>query len=145
MSFQFSLQKVLEMKDREKTTAEKSYTESVRNFESKATELYDMLKKREDLQHEKENQLADGLSIAGIQMTEHTLSYLQREIDRLESETNRLRKQMHEKQRYLTTKTIDLKKYEKMKEQQRESFVLQAKHEEMKFLDEISVQQFVRR
>ncbi|GEL06657.1 flagellar export protein FliJ [Salisediminibacterium halotolerans] len=145
MSFQFSLQKVLDVRDREKNEAEKSYHEAVEAFEQTATKLYEMLKRREELEHEKTRQLTEGLSIAGIQMTEQTLAYLQKEIARLEKETNQKRSKMQEKQKYLTVKTVDLKKYEKMKELKHEAFLAAEKSEEMKFLDEISVQQFVRR
>ncbi|PIB53998.1 flagellar export protein FliJ, partial [Pseudomonas sp. 2822-17] len=49
MSFQFSLQKVLEMKEHEKMEAQVDYQSAVGKFEVVATELYHTLKKKEDL------------------------------------------------------------------------------------------------
>lgn len=145
MSFQFALQKILEVKDYEKSDAELDYTKSVKVFEDVATKLYDLLKRKEELTIANEKQLEKGLTISLIQMNEKTIAYLQKEIDRLQLNTKEARKKMNEKERFLTFKAIDLKKYEKMKEIKQQQFTEDEKRVEQKFLDEISVQQFVRR
>lgn len=145
MSFQFALQKVLEVKDYEKSDAELDYTKSVKVFEDVATKLYDLLKRKEELTIANEKKLKKGLTISLIQMNEKTIAYLQKEIDRLQLNTKEARKKMNEKERFLTFKAIDLKKYEKMKEIKQQQFTEDEKRVEQKFLDEISVQQFVRR
>jgi len=145
MSFQFALQKVLEVKDYEKSDAELAYTESVKNFEDVATKLYDFLKRKEELTFANEKKLQKGLTISLIQMNEKTIAFLQQEIDRLQLNTQEARKKMNEKERYLTYKAIDLKKYEKMKEMKYQQFMENENRAEQIFLDEVSVQQFVRR
>ncbi len=145
MSFQFALEKVLEVKDYEKSDAELAYTESVKHFEDVATKLYELLKRKEELTVANEKKLEQGLTISMIQMNEKTIAFLQQEINKLQLNTNEARKKMNEKERYLTYKAIDLKKYQKMKEIKHEQFTKNEHLEEQKFLDEISVQQFVRR
>ncbi|PYZ93145.1 flagellar export protein FliJ [Salipaludibacillus keqinensis] len=145
MSFQFTLEKVLEVKDFEKTDAELAYTESVKHFEGVATKLYELLKRKEELILANERKLEKGLTISMIQLNEETISYLQKEIDHLQVNTQEARKRMNEKERYLTFKSIDLKKYEKMKEIKKTQYIENEKRTEQRFLDEISVQQFVRR
>jgi len=145
MSFQFALQKVLEVKDYEKSDAELAYRESVKDFEDIATKLYDFLKRKEELTAVNEKKLQKGLTISLIQMNEKTIAFLQQEIDRLQLNTQEARKKMNEKERYLTYKAIDLKKYEKMKEMKYQQFMENENRAEQIFLDEVSVQQFVRR
>lgn len=145
MSFQYSLQKVMEYKDREKNDAQKYYSEAVEQFESVATRLYEALKQKEELIESQALKLQQGLPIAEIQQNEEILAHLQNEINSLQWQTQRARKVMSDREKMSITKSIDHKKYEKMKELQYEQYVEDEKREELKFLDEISVQQFVRR
>ncbi|WP_078576311.1 flagellar export protein FliJ [Salipaludibacillus agaradhaerens] len=145
MSFKFALQKVLEVKDFEKTDAERAYTESVEEFEGVATQLYELLKKKEEIVEETEKKLLRGLAISSIQLNEQNVSFLQTEINKLQLSTQKARQNMNEKEKYLLFKTVDLKKYEKMKKIKQAQYLENEKREELKFLDEVSIQQFVRR
>ncbi|MCR6107069.1 flagellar export protein FliJ [Salipaludibacillus agaradhaerens] len=145
MSFKFALQKVLEVKDFEKTDAERAYTESVEEFEGVATQLYELLKKKEELVEETEKKLIRGLAISSIQLNEQNISFLQTEINKLQLSTQKARQNMNEKEKFLLFKTVDLKKYEKMKKIKQAQYLENEKREELKFLDEVSIQQFVRR
>jgi flagellar FliJ protein len=145
MSFKFALQKVLEVKDFEKTDAERAYTESVEEFEGVATQLYELLKKKEEIVEETEKKLLRGLAISSIQLNEQNISFLQTEINKLQLSTQKARQNMNEKEKYLLFKTVDLKKYEKMKKIKQAQYLENEKREELKFLDEVSIQQFVRR
>ncbi|MCR6096043.1 flagellar export protein FliJ [Salipaludibacillus agaradhaerens] len=145
MSFKFALQKVLEVKDFEKTDAERAYTESVEEFEGVATQLYELLKKKEELVEETEKKLLRGLAISSIQLNEQNISFLQTEINKLQLSTQKARQNMNEKEKFLLFKTVDLKKYEKMKKIKQAQYLENEKREELKFLDEVSIQQFVRR
>ncbi|MDQ0253712.1 flagellar FliJ protein [Evansella vedderi] len=142
MSFQFTLQKVLEVKENERSEAQAAYKSSLKKFEEIATKLYHILKKKEDLLATYEDSLNKGVSINHIQQTQGTLQYLQQEIDHLQRETQNARAYMNEKQRMLTVTNIELKKYEKMKEHKLEKYKIQQKVAENKFLDEISVQRY---
>lgn len=145
MSFQFTLQKVLEMKDYEKSDAELAFTDSVKEFEEIALNLYELMKRKETLIVENNRKLETGLSISMIQWNEQTIAFIQKEIDRLQKLTQKARKNMNEKERYLNFKSVDLKKYQKLKEIKFDEYLHHEKQEEQRFLDEISVQQFVRR
>ncbi|QKS71437.1 flagellar export protein FliJ [Paenalkalicoccus suaedae] len=145
MSFTYQLQKVLEIKEYEKAAAEKEFSDSVRSFEESAKELYAMLKRREELIDQTQQQIMQGMSIAFIQQNEQTISFLEQEIGKLQKITQKARREMQEKESFLTVKSVDLKKYERMKEIEFERYVEHEKQEEMKFLDEVSVNQFIRR
>lgn len=145
MSFQFTLQKVLDVKEHEKNKAQTAYKRALENFEETATKLYHLLKSKEDLLEAYEKNIQDGVSIAKIQHTQETLTYLQKKIDQMQIETQRARAVMNEKQRILRNSYIDMKKYEKLKERKLESYKIEQRDLENKFLDEVSVQQYIKR
>lgn len=145
MSFRFTLQKVLDVKEHEKNEAQAAYKQALENFEQTAMKLYQLLKRKEDLLEAYEKAIQDGVSIAKIQHTQETLSFLQKKIDRMQIETQRARALMNEKQRLLKNSYIDVKKYEKMKERKLENYMLEQREIENKFLDEVSVQQYIKR
>ncbi|MBU9720320.1 MULTISPECIES: flagellar export protein FliJ [Bacillaceae] len=145
MSFQFTLQKVLEMKEHNKMEAQLEYQDAMRKFEEVATELYHVLKKKEEILQTYEENIGKGVPISIIQQTEEALRFLQLQIDRLQESTHYARSSMNEKQQLLLTSTVDLKKYEKMKEKKFQQYEVEQKRFENKNLDEVSVQQYMNR
>ncbi|SDN28054.1 flagellar export protein FliJ [Alkalicoccus daliensis] len=145
MSFRYSLIKVLEVKEYEKRNAEHIYSEAVQHFEETATKLYEILRRKEELIKKSEKDLITGLSVHYIQQREKTISYLEKEIEKLQILTDKSRRNMADKEKYLFTKAIDVKKYEKMKELEKKKYEDNVKVTEQAFLDEISVQQYVRK
>ncbi|WP_096199362.1 flagellar export protein FliJ [Bacillus sp. FJAT-45350] len=145
MSFQYTLQKVLEIKERKKNEVEADYTEASSLFEKTATELYNLLKKKEDFEEGYKQQISQGISVNQLQQYETVLSRYQGEIERQQKSTQIARDKMHRKQDALVTMSIELKKYEKMKELKHQEYLEEVKREESKLMDEISVQQFANR
>ncbi|CAM3751928.1 flagellar export protein FliJ [Alkalicoccus chagannorensis] len=145
MSTPFSLQKILDVKEHEKYLAETAYADSLETFEAKATELYEQLKRKEELEQRNREQIQAGTAIMQIQQTEKTLAFLEKQIEQLELQTKRARRDMTDKERFLQMKSIDVKKYERMKELEAEKTADQEKKDELHFLDDISLQQFVRK
>lgn len=145
MGFQFSLGKVLDVKNHEKMNAEQAYSESIRTFEEIATGLYELLKKKEGLIAKSEKDLVSGMSVHYIQQREKTIAYLDNKISELQLQTQKARRDMSDKERYLLIKSVDVKKYDRMKEIQKSKYQDLEKAAEQQFLDEISVQQYVRR
>ncbi|WP_096189126.1 flagellar export protein FliJ [Evansella halocellulosilytica] len=145
MSFQFTLEKVLEVKEHEKSEAESKYTEAMKQFEDVATKLYHYMKEKEELEDYYNDKIQTGTSILAIQQTQQTISHLKREIDKLQYETQKARNRMNDQEQFLMFKSIDVKKYEKMKSRKYEQYIEAEKVKENKFLDEISVQQFLKR
>lgn len=145
MTFHFSMKKVLDVKEHEKASAENALSASIRTFEEIATMLYDLLKKKEDLIAKSEKDLITGMSVHYIQQREKNIAYLEQQIAHLQTKTQKARRDMTDKERLLLTKSVDVKKYSRMKEIQKDKYLLKEKAAEAQFLDEISVQQYVRR
>lgn len=145
MSFQFTLQKILEVKENEKLKAEKEFSQATRQFEEVATKLYELLKKKEDHENDYYTRMERGIHIFQIQQSHTLLAQLQRKINEVQYYTQKARDNMNRKQEVLVEKSIELKKYVKMKEIKYEHYIEEQKRLENILMDEISVQQFVNR
>lgn len=145
MSFQYSLQKLLDLKDNEKQQKEIAYTEAQKKFEEKATELYHLLKRKEDIEASHSQKMTEGISINQIQQQQNMLSRLKLEIDSRMKETDVAREVMYKRQEDLISTSMEVKKYVRMKEIKKEEFVLEQKRLEMKTMDEISLQIYANR
>ncbi|WP_138414833.1 flagellar export protein FliJ [Aquibacillus sediminis] len=138
-----TFQKLLVVRERDKNLAKKNYQQSVQFFENLASELYQLLKNKEDAEKEYQQQLANTSSVT---MLSHYSLYIQRiktKIGELQSSVNQARQEMNDKQQQLTEAHIEVKKFEKIIEKKRQTATFKQKHEENKFMDEITVTQFI--
>ncbi|WP_374724038.1 flagellar export protein FliJ [Calidifontibacillus erzurumensis] len=145
MAFTFKFSKVLALKEKEKDAAKSGYNEAVQKFENAATELYLLLKQKEEFIEEKEQQIQKGIPIAKIQNAERFLLSLEKSINYWQGQVAKTRRSMEIKQQYLLEKNIEVKKYEKLKEKSWNSFSQFEKTEQNKMMDEISIQQYMNR
>lgn len=145
MSFRYTLQKVLDYKEMQKEEKEAAYSQAVKTFEEVATALYHLLKRKEDTVKYYEEKLTEGVTVLELQMQQNQLLKLQKEIEKQQRLTNLARENMNRAQDDLLEMSIEYKKYVKMKEKQLEQYLEQMKREEMKQMDEISVQMYANR
>ncbi|MEB1810089.1 MAG: flagellar export protein FliJ [Bacillaceae bacterium] len=145
MSFSYTLQKVLEIREREKQNVENEYSKATKQFEETATRLYDLLKKKEDLEARCEQQMNEGIPIHQLQQHQTILMRLNIDIERQQQSTNLARNQMYQKQEELVDASIELKKYEKMKEIKHGEYIEEQKRLDNMRMDEISLQLYVNR
>lgn len=145
MSFKYSLQKLLDIKENEKQMKEVEYASAQKNFEEKATKLYQLLKRKEEVEESYLQKLNEGVSVYEIQQQQNSLFRMKMEIDKQMKETDIARAVMNKRQAELISISMDVKKFEKMKEIKKEQFILEQKRLEMKEMDEISLQLYVNR
>ncbi|MCM3759449.1 flagellar biosynthesis chaperone FliJ [Alkalihalobacillus oceani] len=139
MSFQFALQKVMELKEREKHNIQAEYEQAVASFESVATELYEMLKRKEELEESARSQIANGTSIYALQQHQSKLLRLQQEIQKQQRQTHLAREKMNRKKQDLLSRSIEFKKYEKMRQVKQNQYEEEAKRLELQQMDELSI------
>ncbi|MED1202073.1 flagellar export protein FliJ [Heyndrickxia acidicola] len=144
MKFQFKLEKILALREREKEEAISNYQKSVKSFEEIALELYKLLKKKEDLMKFQEDQLMAGLAVQEIRHYQNFINNLELSINHLQELVVNARTRMNWFQQLLNEKNIEVKKYETMKEESLKQFLEQLKRAENKEMDEISTLQFIR-
>ncbi|WP_273125546.1 flagellar export protein FliJ [Metabacillus sp. HB246100] len=145
MSFQFRFQKVMDIKENEKEKSLAEYNQSVSDFESVANKLYDSMKQKEILEENTLSRLNEGISVQEMRHYQQFVSNIEKTISHYQKLVMLTRNRMNEQQVKLMQKNIEVKKYEKLKEKQKETFLIDAKANENKVMDDLSIQSFMYR
>ncbi|UII57868.1 flagellar biosynthesis chaperone FliJ [Cytobacillus spongiae] len=145
MQYQFKFDKLLSIKEREKDDAFSVYNDSVKKFEEVAEKLYELLKKKEDLELHQSSKLVNGLPVQEIKHFQHFISNLEKSISHYQKMVINARNRMTFYQEKLMEKNIEVKKYEKIKEKDFQNFITELKMVEGKQMDDISIQHFMNR
>lgn len=142
-SFKFG--KILTIKEKEKEKALGEYNEAVKRFEEVAEKLYRLLKQKEDYEEMHKQKMRSGLSIQEIRHFRQFVTSLERTISHYQQLVIEAREQMFLKQAKLAEVNIEVKKYEKMKENHEKAVREAIEAAENQWMDEVSIQQFVHR
>ncbi|QXE03098.1 flagellar export protein FliJ [Terribacillus sp. DMT04] len=136
-------EKILRMKDRERKAAQQAFTEKQEQFEIAATNLYELLKKKEDAEALLTNGLAASLPIQRLSEHHAFLETVNRQIDRAQIAVQFARTAMLEKQELLSEAYIEVKKIDKLIEKKRQEAWRKLQEEENKQMDDLSIRQFL--
>lgn len=139
MSYHFRYQSIINLKENEKNQVMTEYEKSVEDFEKVAQKLYECLKKKEDLEKAKAEKLDKGLSVQEMRHYQQFVTNLEKTIEHYQKLVTLARNKMHEKQQLLMNKNIELKKYEKIKENDFEKYKEQQKNDERRELDQVAI------
>ncbi|MGE7982628.1 flagellar export protein FliJ [Solibacillus sp. NPDC093137] len=138
MKYNYRFEKILVVKDQEKTESELAYKESVQVFEEIATKLYDLLKKKEDLIEYQQERLKIGSSIDEINHYSKFIDSMEKTIEDAQQKVMQARAKMNWHEQKLLEKSLEVRKYEKMRERDHERFIEDQLHIEAIQLDELS-------
>lgn len=145
ISSQFKFNKLLTVKDNEKNQIQMEYHEALHQYESVLESLYKYVKQKEDFEKKQRDMLKSGLSIQLIQQQEQWVKNLEKIILHYQTKAMHTKAILQQKQALLREKNIEVKKYQKLKEQHLHSFMYKMNEEERKLMDEISIQQYMNR
>lgn len=143
MIYQYKFEKILTIKEKEKSDARAKYNEAQKTFEQVAEKLYNLLKKKEELIEFQQFKLSTGLSVQDIRHNQLFMDNLEKVIEQCQKDVIQARHKMNLQQDILKEKNIEVKKYEKIKEKDFQKFLDALKTAENKLMDEISIQQFL--
>ncbi|GGA16152.1 flagellar export protein FliJ [Psychrobacillus lasiicapitis] len=138
VAYQYKFAKVLNIREQEKSETEIAYKESVHSFEKVATELYELLKKQEDTVDAQNDRLSSGLYIDQVHHYSKYIDGLQKRIEVVQKEVIQARTKMNWFEEKLVEKSLEVRKFEKMKEKDFEQFRQEQQRLETIQLDEIS-------
>lgn len=138
VQYTYRFERVLTVREQEKEQAEMAYKESVRNFEEVASKLYNLLKQKEDLIEFQNKELEKGATIDEIHHFAVFLESLEKSIEDLQQKVIQARAKMNWHEQKLAERNMEVRKLEKMKERDFESYKEDFNRSEMKQLDEIS-------
>lgn len=143
MIYKYKFEKVLTIKEKEKSDAQVKYDEALKSFEQVAEKLYRLFKKKEELIDFQQIKLSIGLSVQEIRHNQLFMDNLEKLINQCQQEVIQARHRMNFQKEILKEKNIEVKKYEKIKEKDIQKFHEVVKVAENKQMDEISIQQFL--
>ncbi|MFC4409216.1 flagellar export protein FliJ [Chungangia koreensis] len=142
IAYKYRFDQILTIREQEKNEMEISYKESVQIFEEAATTLYELLKKKEETIADQENQMQSGFSILEIHRYASFITGLEKSIDLFQQKVAAARTKMNWHEERLLEKSIEVKKYEKMKEKDQKVFHEEQERLEAIRLDEIASVRF---
>jgi flagellar protein FliJ len=145
VSYQYRFQRILTLKEKEKDEVQEMYRGSIEKFEKVAEKLYEFLKKKETLEQHQETKLQNGLSVQHIRHHQQFITNLERTISYYQDLVIQARNRMNWCEEKLVDMNVEVKKYEKMKENDLHRFMQTNQQAENKQLDEVSVVQYMKR
>lgn len=137
-AYHYRFENVLVVRDQEKSEMELAFKEAVNHFEDVATKLYDMLKKKEDVVTTQQERMTIGFTVNDIHHFSRFISGLEKSIADLQQKVLQARSKMNWHEEKLVEKTLEVRKYEKMKEKDLNAFKTEQERLEMNRLDELS-------
>lgn len=137
-AYHYRFENVLVVRDQEKNEMELAFKNSVKHFEDVATKLYDMLKKKEDVLAIQQERMTIGFSVNDIHHFSRFISGLEKSISDMQQKVVQARSKMNWHEEKLVEKTLEVRKYEKMKEKDLTAFKTEQDRIEMNQLDELS-------
>lgn len=140
--YHYRFEKVLTYREQEKTETEVEYKSAVRDFEIRATKLYELLKKKEDTLAEQQIKMSIGFSVNGIHHYARFIASLEKTIAEVQQQVLQARSKMTWYEEKLLEKTLEVRKFEKMKEKDREHHREEMNQQEAIQLDELSTLKF---
>ncbi|MCP1490661.1 flagellar FliJ protein [Peribacillus frigoritolerans] len=143
MIYQYKFEKILSIKEKEKTDALAKYNAALKKFEEVAEKLYKLLKKKEELLEFQQEKLRNGLSVQDIRHHQLFMGNLEKLLSLCQQEVIEARYKMDTQRDILMERNIEVKKYKKMKEHDFLEFLDVMKVAEKKEMDEISIRQYL--
>ncbi|RLL45317.1 flagellar export protein FliJ [Oceanobacillus piezotolerans] len=143
MAGTMTLTKVLHVRENEKKVAQKDYALSMEKFETLATELYNLLKKKEEAETLYENYIQSTTPIEKMRQLIDYQEKLTEQILLVQFQVQLAREDMEQKQSRLTEAHVEVKKYEKVIEIRKKEEIEEQVRKEKAFMDELSINQFL--
>ncbi|KGR80355.1 flagellar export protein FliJ [Ureibacillus manganicus] len=138
LQYKYRFEKVLTIREQEKQQTEMAYKESVQAFEEVASKLYELLKKKEDLISFQTEKLKAGSTINEIHHFASFIDSLEKSITDVQQKVMQARTKMNWHEQKLVEKSLEVRKFEKMREKDLERFKEEQNKAEMLMMDELS-------
>ncbi|MFC7392551.1 flagellar export protein FliJ [Scopulibacillus cellulosilyticus] len=144
MPFEFSMQRVLHITENEKKQLESEYQTFYQMFEQLANELLCLMKKKEEVQTQLQQELKTSVTVDDIKSQINYVENLEKRIEDQQRKYDQARERLESFQLVLKEKTIEIKKYEKLKSKKWINYLKDEKKREMKLMDETASLNFMR-
>lgn len=141
-AFTYRFEQVLSFHEQQKQEAEADFKNAVERFEQVATELYHKLKLKEETIEDQRLRMEKGLGINEMQHYARFIEGLEKQIEQLQQVVIQARSEMNVAEEELLEKTMEVRKFEKMKEKDRDLHRAELEWREAGQLDELTTLKF---
>lgn len=142
MKFRYPLQKIVDLKETEKTQAEWLLSQAIHKLRQEELSLGELQALRETLHQGMLDAAANKASIQELQELQHYLIHVDRMIELKGQAVRQAQGVVMEKQKGLHSKAVEAKKWSKAKEKAYAYFVTESRRKEQQELDEIAAVRF---
>jgi flagellar protein FliJ len=143
MSFHYSFQKILDMKEKEKEQAEMSYSKSMQTLQVEQKRLSTLQQTKEEMER-RMTRNEESISLSELKDSYQYLHHLQKLVLQAHHTTIQAEKEVEHKQEILTEKAMDEKVWSKLKDKSYVRYIETMKATEQKELDEIAIARYYR-
>ncbi|WP_181348757.1 flagellar export protein FliJ [Thalassobacillus sp. CUG 92003] len=144
MSALSTYHKLLDLREQEKNSTYHKYQQAILHFEEIATQLYELLKQKEDTEEQFQHLMQEsGVTAQYFSIHRQFIDRLDHRIIEMQPKVQRARSQMEQLQEDVTSAYIEVKKFEKLIENKVRNHQKQVQLEEGKLMDEMSMRQFL--
>lgn len=133
--------RILSYQERLKNEAQLNYQEAVQRFEQVATHLYNLLRKKEQVEKEYTFYLQSSGTVTTLATHNAYIEQIKRQIQEVQKEVDQERTKMDKKQEKLTEAHIEVKKFEKIIEKKKLKRMTTELYKDSQEMDEISNRQ----
>lgn len=141
MAFQYRFERILKVNESEKKQLEQIYQELFRLLEAQGQKLIDLMKKKETLVNQLEGQKKKKISVMGVRDHLQTLEYIGSQIIAEQEKYETIRERLEKFKAVLMDKSIEVKKYEKLRELHFDHYLSEMKRNEERQMDETALHQ----
>lgn len=145
MSYQFSLEQLLQLRDREKDQKVKSYNEAVDQFEQKAETLYEILRSKEHAEEINREKMTCGVTVRELRQQEKMLHMYERRAAVLEEAVSKARWMMQREEKAMQEAWRENRKLELIKEKEEAKYKKKMKRDERMTMDDTAVQMYLQK
>ncbi|MNV64393.1 Flagellar FliJ protein [compost metagenome] len=144
MSFRYSFQQIVDLKNNERTQAEWILSEAIGQLRNEETSLNCLFEKKENLHQEMAQASNHSVSISNMLMMQSYMNHVDKQIARKHQDVKQAKHIVSEKQEHLSEKMIDEKVWTKAREKAHHQFRLMVAKKEQDALDEMATNRFKR-
>lgn len=139
MKFRYPLQKIVDLKESEKSMAEWEYAAALGKLRAEQERLDELRSEKERTERQLAEQTLKPTPLAEVQRLQHFISWLDAQIKRQRAEVRKAEDQTELRRTRLTDKMVDEKVWLNAKDKAREKFIADWLAREQNELDEIAV------
>ncbi|WNR46646.1 flagellar export protein FliJ [Paenibacillus roseipurpureus] len=144
MSFRYSFQQIVDLKNNERAQAEWILSEAMGQLRNEETNLHGLFEQKESLHNDMVQASMHSVSISNMLMMQNYMNHVDKQIAKKHQDVRHAQVVVSQKQNHLSEKMIDEKVWTKAREKAHNQFQLMIAKKEQDALDEMATNRYKR-